>query len=319
MDFDKHIKELFEAYSEQPSVDCWDKLLTHLDTLPTTPDAGSSSAASSSNASGISQFVGSVAGKITVAITSAAVIGGLAYMIFVNDSEVIENDEQHAVIAENSTDFIPQEVQDTTYFPSETYSQEQISENTVVLQAIPKDTGKAISQVSTENSNSISENSSSVVSTPIVSSPQNQNVATHETPKKSNPTEKPQNKEDNTAQTNQTQKEEPKQLSPSNDILQETETAKELPKGVDVKLAISSFMSPNGDGINDFFMIENVEQYFPNKLVVYRRDGIVIFERNNYQNDWNAENIPDGVYYYIFNFAHQEQSLMRKGSITIKR
>ena len=318
MDFDKHIKELFEAYNEQPSVDCWDKLLTHLDTLPTTPDAGSSSATSSSNVAGVSQFIGSVAGKVSIVATSVVAICGLVYMVFVNDSEVVENDEQHTEITENSTDLIPQEVQDTTYFPSETYPQEQISENIVILQTAVKDTGKTISQTPTENSHVI-ENSSPIVSTPIVSSPQNQNVATHETPKKSNPTEKPQNKEDNTAQTNQTQKEDPKQLSPSNDILKEDETTKEPPKGVDVQLRISNFISPNGDGFNDIFIIENVEQYFPNKLVVYRRDGIVIFERNNYQNDWNADNIPDGVYYYIFTFAHQEQSLMRKGSITIKR
>lgn len=56
-------------------------------------------------------------------------------------------------------------------------------------------------------------------------------------------------------------------------------------------------ISPNGDGINDTWVIpfENA------KVVIFERSGVVVFESNPYLNNWNAQGLPDGTYFYQIN------------------
>ncbi|HOY33036.1 MAG TPA: gliding motility-associated C-terminal domain-containing protein [Bacteroidales bacterium] len=66
-------------------------------------------------------------------------------------------------------------------------------------------------------------------------------------------------------------------------------------------LRFENVFTPNNDGYNDVFEIENVEKYPENKLTIYNRWGIKVFDTYQYRNTWNAEGVPDGVYYFIFN------------------
>jgi len=69
-------------------------------------------------------------------------------------------------------------------------------------------------------------------------------------------------------------------------------------------LTIYSGFSPNGDGINDYFKIEGVEEYPNSTLQVFNRRGILIYKQKAYQNDWdgqyNSKPLADGVYFYLF-------------------
>ncbi len=62
--------------------------------------------------------------------------------------------------------------------------------------------------------------------------------------------------------------------------------------------------SPNGDGINDTFVIQGVEGYPNNELLIFNRWGERILKVENYQNDWDGRwegiHLPDGVYFYVF-------------------
>jgi len=72
-----------------------------------------------------------------------------------------------------------------------------------------------------------------------------------------------------------------------------------------LRLNISQGFTPNGDGINDTWFIENIES-FPNaQITVISRWGRIVFESpGQYQNDWNGvfqdnlEPLPDGSYAY---------------------
>lgn len=70
----------------------------------------------------------------------------------------------------------------------------------------------------------------------------------------------------------------------------------------DLKLEISNFLSPNNDGINDFWVIKNLDLYTQNEVSVFDSNGNVIFTKRNYTNDWNgasvASRLATGVYYY---------------------
>ena len=68
--------------------------------------------------------------------------------------------------------------------------------------------------------------------------------------------------------------------------------------------------SPNGDGINDVFIIQGIDLY-KTRLRVYNRWGNIVYESEDYQNDWdgtaNRGNrqgvaLPDGTYYYVASF-----------------
>jgi len=105
-----------------------------------------------------------------------------------------------------------------------------------------------------------------------------------------------------------------------------------------VDLFIPNVFTPNGDGVNDYFIItENqggggderaefdnydvLEKYYKSsKLVVFNRWGRVVHESNNYQNDWDGGNLPDGVYFYVLKcqgYTKPDDDFVYKGSVTI--
>jgi gliding motility-associated-like protein len=68
-------------------------------------------------------------------------------------------------------------------------------------------------------------------------------------------------------------------------------------------------ISPNGDGKNDVLIIPGIMQVQPNRLSVFNRWGSLVFEKENYQNDWNGANLPDGTYYYIVDYFGKKVAL----------
>ncbi|MBP2831833.1 gliding motility-associated C-terminal domain-containing protein [Aquimarina sp. U1-2] len=87
-------------------------------------------------------------------------------------------------------------------------------------------------------------------------------------------------------------------------------------------LRFANTMTPNGDGANDMFMIEGIENYPDNQLTVYNRWGSKVFEATGYQNDWfgtyKGEILPVGNYYYIMDIQGDINETY-KGYITILR
>ena len=84
-------------------------------------------------------------------------------------------------------------------------------------------------------------------------------------------------------------------------------------------LVISNALTPNGDGKNDTWNIQNIENYPNTEVIVVNREGQIVFEDPNYLNTWdgkyNGKNLPDATYYYIVKFATSEQ--VYKGAVTI--
>lgn len=73
-------------------------------------------------------------------------------------------------------------------------------------------------------------------------------------------------------------------------------------------LFIPEAISPNGDGLNDQFVISGLTAYPESSLTILSRDGVVIYMNGDYQNDWtgipnkgrlSGRAVPSGTYYYI--------------------
>ncbi|PWB20648.1 hypothetical protein DCO46_20495 [Flavobacterium sp. HTF] len=82
---------------------------------------------------------------------------------------------------------------------------------------------------------------------------------------------------------------------------------------------IHNAFSPNGDGKNDFFQIDNIDEitcYPENSVEIYNRWGILVFDTFNYNNTNNAfdgtsrgrttikesDGLPTGTYFYIITY-----------------
>ncbi len=83
---------------------------------------------------------------------------------------------------------------------------------------------------------------------------------------------------------------------------------------------IANAVTPNGDGDNDTFFIENIWQYPDNYLKIFNRWGDLIYEVNGYKNQWegtyNGKGLPTGTYYYVLELRNAERQTF-KGSISV--
>ncbi|QEK52483.1 T9SS type B sorting domain-containing protein [Pedobacter aquae] len=88
----------------------------------------------------------------------------------------------------------------------------------------------------------------------------------------------------------------------------------------DYVIVADNNFSPNGDGINDVWKVQNIETYPNHELMIVDRGGRVLYRKRGYQNDWDGkidgQPVDDGTYYYFFKF---DDTSIRpvKGYITI--
>jgi gliding motility-associated-like protein len=87
---------------------------------------------------------------------------------------------------------------------------------------------------------------------------------------------------------------------------------------IDDRLKYENVFTPNNDGVNDYFVIKNCEKYPENKLIVFNRWGVKLFEKYHYRNDWDAYGVADGTYFFIFDPGKTGLNPVQ-GSVTILR
>lgn len=84
----------------------------------------------------------------------------------------------------------------------------------------------------------------------------------------------------------------------------------------------AEIFSPNGDGLNEFWQIKNIEEFPTIKVSVYNRWGKIVFQSFNYSNDWNGDvngtPLPVGTYYFIIDQSDYDREALT-GSVTIIR
>ncbi|MES2512517.1 MAG: choice-of-anchor L domain-containing protein [Bacteroidota bacterium] len=69
---------------------------------------------------------------------------------------------------------------------------------------------------------------------------------------------------------------------------------------VDCAISIPNVVTVNGDGVNDYFRINGLENFPGSTLTAFNRWGNKIYNSEDYKNDWKPE-VNDGTYFYILN------------------
>ena len=71
------------------------------------------------------------------------------------------------------------------------------------------------------------------------------------------------------------------------------------------------YISPNGDGLNEYLYIEELEESPNNELRIFDRRGLLVFSQDNYTDQFRGisnvdglvinreKGLPEGVYFYI--------------------
>jgi len=95
---------------------------------------------------------------------------------------------------------------------------------------------------------------------------------------------------------------------------------------VDDVIAPPQVFTPNNDGYNDKYEIKGLERYSKNSFVVFNRWGNIVFEQENYTNDWDGYSnskykiggkpLPVGVYYYVLKYANNR---IKQGGLYLER
>lgn len=83
----------------------------------------------------------------------------------------------------------------------------------------------------------------------------------------------------------------------------------------------TNILTPNGDGKNDVWIVEEIEKYPDNEVTVFDRGGRTVFYTRNYKNDWNGffagTRLAEDTYYYAIKLNKNGKSGIVKGFITI--
>ncbi|MCX2496338.1 MBG domain-containing protein, partial [Pedobacter sp. PF22-3] len=89
----------------------------------------------------------------------------------------------------------------------------------------------------------------------------------------------------------------------------------------DYKLVANNILTPNGDGINDTWIVQNIDMYPSNEVRIFDRNGREMYSKKSYDNSWNGtiggNDLAEGTYYYIITYGPNK--LVQKGFITIIR
>ncbi|MBU3024300.1 gliding motility-associated C-terminal domain-containing protein [Zobellia galactanivorans] len=106
------------------------------------------------------------------------------------------------------------------------------------------------------------------------------------------------------------------------------------PEVVNSGISVSNeIITPDNDGTNDSFIIENIESFPNNTVQIYNRWGVSVYEMSGYDNMTNVftgtsdgrttistdSKLPVGVYFYVIKYENKGENLSKAGYLYINR
>jgi gliding motility-associated-like protein len=92
-------------------------------------------------------------------------------------------------------------------------------------------------------------------------------------------------------------------------------------------ITVHQALSPNGDGINDVFIIDGIENYADNRLSIMNAGGVLIYDVQGYgsngnvfdgHSNKNSAMQKPGTYYYSLEYKDGNETKRKTGYIILK-
>lgn len=316
-DMEMNIKDIVEQVRETPSPRCWESIASQ---LPAAGAAAGGSVAATAAKSALSAgklaaIIGSTAAVIAVVTgTTIAIlkhepaseqqtVNQTNTTITTADSTITEDiDTENTTLLCQAEEVQISPAKETTVTPTQTKDATEETVNSPLNSDIQTSTTTPVSvtpSLTTNNSSGNTASASGLSSNTNTASTADKNSANNSSSQTSN-----NNTPDKTNQNQDVvlnnQKEEWSFVQP-------------------VIIEIPNIFTPNGDGVNDHFVINGLENCEKKMLIVKDRSGQIVFQSRSYDNSWDGGNLPDGSYYYQFSYSINNINELRQGAILIRR
>lgn len=306
---DNDLRQILENVEVKPSARCWEAIEGNLAAGAGATAAGKAAVGKSAagfTSAATKTIIGSIIGVVAAGAITTAVWLMNKQNTQPSEKVVAATEQINERLAENTPEIISAPETDLqTNAQNAVYQQETAKSSTDGASSLPQNA--SITQTATIPQ-TVGNTSSAPQQSPAPTTVTPQKVtptATH-TPKPNAATSSPTTTSSHALSTSRT---EDPVLANHNEIEYVQPVSIEIP----------NVFTPNGDGFNDIFVIKGIENCEKSRLLIKNRMGAVIFQTSNYQNNWNADNIPDGTYYYQFSYTFNGIMQTRNGTITIMR
>jgi len=86
------------------------------------------------------------------------------------------------------------------------------------------------------------------------------------------------------------------------------------------ELIIPNVFTPDGDGVNETFVIRGLDKFVETNITIFNRWNNVVYQSKDYQSNWDGRGLNDGVYFYVLNAKSADGKWYSyKGNIMIMR
>lgn len=307
-----NIKDIMEQMQETPSPRCWESIASQ---LPAAGAAAGGSAAATAAKGAMS------AGKLAAIIGSAsavvAIVTGTTIAILTHEPATVPQSypkpDTSVVVADN-TEMATEDMPDITeVVPAEAPA---VAETAATNNNKKEKAAEEPSQNIQPNPTVIISNTSTaMVTTPTQTTPTATNTLVSPNPTVDNAT----SSYNNTSANANTKQDKAVSASEQEEKTENDNPWEEVGYSRPITIEIPNIFTPNGDGVNDKFVINGLENCEKKALLVKDRSGKIIFQSPNYDNSWDGGNLPNGTYYYQFSYSINNINELRQGAVLIRR
>lgn len=82
-------------------------------------------------------------------------------------------------------------------------------------------------------------------------------------------------------------------------------------------LSIPNLVTPNGDGINDYWVLHGLEEAADVQVSIFSSNGKQVYISRHYHGEFSGSDLPDGNYYFLLKV--KSANVSRRGVLVIKR
>ena len=287
------IKDILTQQEVAPSPDCWDKISGRLDVLM---PQGAEQAVSQATTSSTGHVLGSLTAKIVAGVIGATAVATVVTIAVTGNKHPQPVEEPQVIVTDSVSNI--QDNGDTISYDSKPVSPAVLEYPETPYSSSVESSVSTDNQTAQENKPAmehveatphlpLAPPSPPAPSSPLTPSsslvPPSSHAPSVTVPAKSQQT--------TTRPVAQSVKQDPVIQDLAEDAVDWTPP---------IKLVIPNVFTPNGDGYNDRFVIEGLDNCIQRQLVVRNRAGQIVYRNNSYENTWDGGDCPDGVYNYQF-------------------